>query len=74
MASEEENSSESMETTFTFDQTAGGTFMSLDDLGNLLLHLTSQGYYHLYLLLHIFFLLWSFLKQNGVSLRCFSYQ
>ena len=55
MASEEENSSEPLETTFTFDQTAGGTLLSLDDLGNLLLRLTSQGYYHLYLLLHIFF-------------------
>ena len=48
MAFEEENSSEPMETTFTFDQTAGGKFLSLDDLGNLLLHLASQGYYHIF--------------------------
>ena len=48
VAFEEENSSEPMETTFTFDQTAGGKFLSLDDLGNLLLHLASQGYYHIF--------------------------
>ncbi|XP_022783821.1 E3 ubiquitin-protein ligase rnf213-alpha-like [Stylophora pistillata] len=43
LASEEGNSSEPMETTFTFDQTAGGTFLSLDDLGNILLYLVSQA-------------------------------
>jgi len=35
--------SEPMETVFTLDQTADGEFLSLDDLGKLLLHLASQG-------------------------------
>ena len=35
--------SEPMETTFTLDQTADGEFLSLHDLGKLLLHLASQG-------------------------------
>ena len=55
MAFEEENSSEPMETTFTFDQTAGGKFLSLYDLGNLLLHLASQGYYHIFFTTRFFF-------------------
>ena len=37
------DSSEPMETAFTLDQTADGKFLSLDDLGKLLLHLASQG-------------------------------
>ena len=40
---ESEDSSKTMEATFTFDQTAGGTFLSLEELGKLLLHLASQG-------------------------------
>ena len=32
-----------METAFSLDQTADGKFLSLDDLGNLLFHLASQG-------------------------------
>ena len=37
------DSSEPMETAFTLDQTADGKFLSLDDLGKLLLHLAPQG-------------------------------
>ena len=43
MESETDDSPEPMETAFTLDQTAGGEFLSLDDLGNLLSHLASQG-------------------------------
>ena len=43
MTVEPEDSPEPMEATFTLDQTAGGTFLSLDELGKLLLHLASQG-------------------------------
>jgi len=43
MTDESGDSSEPMETAFTLDQTADGEFLSLDDLGNLLLHLSSQG-------------------------------
>lgn len=43
MADESEDSSEPMEGAFTLDQTADGEFLSLDDLGKLLLHLASQG-------------------------------
>ena len=43
MTSEAEDFSEPMEASNTLDQTAGGTFLSLDELGKLLLHLASQG-------------------------------
>lgn len=43
MASEAEDFSEPMEASYTLDQTARGTFLSLDELGKLLLHLASQG-------------------------------
>lgn len=43
MTDESGDSSEPMETTFSLDQTADGKFLSLDDLGKLLLHLASQG-------------------------------
>lgn len=43
MTSEAEDFSEPMEASNTLDQTAGGTFLSLDELGMLLLHLASQG-------------------------------
>ena len=38
-----ENSLEPMETICTLDQTAGGEFLSLDQLGKLLNQLASQG-------------------------------
>ena len=40
---EPENVPERMETSFTLDQTAGGKFLSLDDLGKVLNHLGSLG-------------------------------
>ena len=43
MADQPEDSSEPMEAAITLDQTADGEFLSLDELGNLLLHLASQG-------------------------------
>ena len=43
MTDESGESSEPMETAFSLDQTADGKFLSLDDLGKLLLHLASQG-------------------------------
>ncbi|PFX29705.1 E3 ubiquitin-protein ligase RNF213 [Stylophora pistillata] len=43
LTSEEEDFSEPMEASYTIDQTAGGTFLSLHELGKLLLHLASQG-------------------------------
>ncbi|XP_078381354.1 E3 ubiquitin-protein ligase rnf213-alpha-like isoform X3 [Oculina patagonica] len=43
MADEPHHSSEPMEASITLDQTADGEFLSLDELGKLLLHLTSQG-------------------------------
>lgn len=43
MTDESGDSSEPMETAFSLDQTADGKFLSLDDLGELLLHLASQG-------------------------------
>ena len=44
IAADPEDLSEPMEATYTLDQTAGGTFLSLDELGKLLLHLASQGF------------------------------
>ncbi len=44
MADEPHHSSEPMEASITLDQTADGEFLSLDELGKLLLHLTSQGW------------------------------
>lgn len=43
MMVEPEDSSEPMEAAFTLDQTAGGEFLSLDELGKLLSLLASQG-------------------------------
>ena len=43
MADQPEDSLEPMEASITLDQTADGEFLSLDELGNLLLHLASQG-------------------------------
>ena len=43
MTDESGDSSEPMEAAFTLDQTADGEFLSLDDLGKLLLQLASQG-------------------------------
>jgi len=43
MTDESGDLSEPMETAFTLDQTADGEFLSLDDLGKVLLHLASQG-------------------------------
>ena len=50
MTDESENSLEPMETAFSLDQTADGKFLSLDDLGKLLLHLASQGLLCLHML------------------------
>lgn len=50
MTDESGDSSEPMETAFTLDQTADGEFLSLDDLGKLLLHLASQGLLCLHML------------------------
>lgn len=41
--SEAEDLSEPMEASYTLDQTTGGTFLSLDELGELLLYLASKG-------------------------------
>lgn len=49
MADESEDSSEPMEAAFTLDQTANGEFLCLDDLGKLLLHLASQGWWYLHM-------------------------
>ena len=43
MMIEPEEVSEPMETTFTSDQTAGGEFLSLDELGKVLSQLALQG-------------------------------
>ncbi len=43
MTDEPQDSSEPMEASITLDQTADGKFLSLDELGKLLLHLASQG-------------------------------
>lgn len=50
MTDELGDSSEPMEIAFTLDQTADGKFLSLDDLGKLLLHLASQGLLTLHML------------------------
>lgn len=50
MTDEPGDSSEPMEAAFTLDQTADGEFLSLDDLGKLLLHLASQGLLFLHML------------------------
>ena len=43
MKIETDDSPEPMETALTLDQTAGGEFLSLDDLGKVLTYLASQG-------------------------------
>ena len=50
------DSFEPMETAFTLDQTADGKFLSLDDLGKLLLHLASQGLLALHMFLAKYYL------------------
>ena len=58
MTVELEDSSEPMEDALTLDQTAGGEFLSLDQLGRLLSQLASQG---LIIIIRIFARPWEML-------------
>ena len=57
---EPEEVSQPMETALSLDQTAGGEFLSLDELGNVLSQLASQG----------LILAFDFLKKSFIICTC----